>query len=69
VPLVPVTVSKDDPSGVDIDVCTDIVDVCGVASVMTTEGGTKLTIVFAGCPLADRSTVPVKPPTGATVTV
>ena len=69
VPLVPVIVRGNVPGGVAADVCTDIADVCGVASVMTMDGGTKLAMAFAGTPLADKSTVPVKPPVGVTVTV
>jgi hypothetical protein len=63
-PLVPVTVSVDEATGVDAEVVTVSVDVPEV-----TDAGEKDAVAFAGRPDADRLTAPEKPFCGVTVTV
>jgi hypothetical protein len=45
------------------------VEVCAVASMITTVGGLKLALESSGTPPIDRSTLPLNPPRGVTVTV
>ena len=67
--VVAVMLSGKLPTGVAPVVVTVSVDVCAEESAMTTGEGLKLPIEFAGNPLSDKSTLPVKPASGEMVTV
>ncbi len=66
VPLMPVIVSVEVPTGVDADVVTVSVD---VPPPPVTGLVDHKVVVFAGRPLAAMLTAPVKPPPGVTVVV